>query len=146
DSDAIVGQGKIVEHSFTGTLRRVRLRLPGLAGPRQIAPPVPFGEEGLLVDAILPSGMPADHGEVWVALKGWHILQQPLSLLVCDRGGESVGPLAVARSLASRLNASVTLLGVAGGDDSAETMRAMLAERPKKAGLVGARIPGRSGN
>jgi len=146
DSDAIVGQGKIVEHSFTGMLRRVRLRLPRLAATRQIAPAVPFGEEGLLVDAILPPGMPLDHGEIWVALKGWHILQQPLSLLVCDRGGEALGPLAVARSLASRLNASVTLLGVAGGDDSAETMRASLAERQKNAGLVDAQIRVRSGN
>src|SRR5262249_18006009 len=145
-ADAIVGQGKIVEHSFTGMLRRVRLRLPRLAATRQIAPPVPFGEEGLLVDAILPSGMPVDHGEVWVALKGWHILQQPLSLLVCDRGGESMGSLAVALSLASRLNASVTLLGVAGGDDSAETMRATLAERQTAAGLVDAHIRVRSGN
>jgi len=40
----------------------------------------------------------------------------------------------------------VTLLGVAGGDDSAETMRAMLAERQKNAGLVDAQIRVRSGN
>src|SRR5262245_19884290 len=146
DSDAIVGQGKIVEHSFTGMLRRVRLRLPRLAATRQLAPPVPFGEEGLLVDAILPAGLPVDHGELWVALKGWHILQQPLSLLVCDRGGESIAPLGVARALASRLNASVTLLGVADGDASAETMRQALAGRQKEAGLLDAQIRVRSGN
>src|SRR5262252_4851333 len=35
ESDAIVGQGKIVEQSFTGMLRRVRLRLPRLVGTRQ---------------------------------------------------------------------------------------------------------------
>jgi sulfate transport system ATP-binding protein len=146
DSDAIVGQGKIVEHSFTGMLRRVRLRLPRLPGTRQLAPTVPFGEEGLLVDAILPAGLPLNPGELWVALKGWHILQQPLSLLVCDSGGESTGPLGVARALASRLNASVTLLGVARGDDSAETMRTTLAERQKNAGLGEAQIRVRSGN
>jgi nucleotide-binding universal stress UspA family protein len=146
DSDPIVGQGKIVEHSFTGMLRRVRLRLPRLPGTRQIAPAVPFGEEGLLVDAILPAGMPFYDGSLWVALKGWHILQQPLSLLVCDRGGESMTPLAVARALASRLNASVTLLGVAGSDDSAETMRATLAERQRDSGLLEAQISVRSGN
>jgi ABC-type Fe3+/spermidine/putrescine transport system ATPase subunit/nucleotide-binding universal stress UspA family protein len=146
DNEAIVGQGKIVEHSFTGMLRRVRLRLPRLAGTRQLAPQVPFGEEGLLVDAILPAGVPFNDGELWVTLRGWHILQQPLSLLVCDRGGQSIAPLGVARALASRLNASVTLLGVAGGDASAETMRATLAERQQQSGLVEAQVRVRSGN
>jgi ABC-type Fe3+/spermidine/putrescine transport system ATPase subunit/nucleotide-binding universal stress UspA family protein len=146
DSDAVVGQGKIVEHSFTGMLRRVRLRLPRLVGTRQLAPPVPFGEEGLLLDAILPAGVPFNDGELWVSLKGWHILQQPLSLLVCDAGGESIGPLSVARSLASGLNASVTLLGVAGDDDSTESLLATLTERQKLAGLVDAQVRVRSGN
>src|SRR5262249_53918479 len=122
DSDAVVGQGRIVEHSFTGMLRRCRMRVTPLAPRGRMCPPVPFGEEGLLVDAILPAAVPLDNGELWVALKGWHILQQPLSLLVCDRADESLGSLAVARSLASRLNASVTLLGVARGDESADAM------------------------
>jgi ABC-type Fe3+/spermidine/putrescine transport system ATPase subunit/nucleotide-binding universal stress UspA family protein len=146
DSEVIVGQGTIVEHNFTGMLRRVRLRLPRLAGTRQLAPPVPFGEEGLLLDAIMPAGVPVNDGDLWVALKGWHILQQPLSLLVCDSGGDSIAPLTVARSLASGLNASVTLLGVAGDEDSTQTMHAILTERQKHAGLLEAQVRVRSGN
>ena len=49
-------------------------------------------------------------------------------------------------ALASRLNASVTLLGVADGDASAETMRQALAGRQKEAGLLDAQIRVRSGN
>src|SRR5262249_10485148 len=51
----VVGQGSIVEQNFTGPLRRVRLRVPRLPTTRQIAPAVPFGEEGMLIDAILPA-------------------------------------------------------------------------------------------
>src|SRR5947207_806832 len=38
----LVGRGSIIEQSFTGPLRRVRLRLPRLSGTRQISPPPPF--------------------------------------------------------------------------------------------------------
>src|SRR5205807_7328135 len=43
----LLGKGSILEQSFSGPLRRVRLRLPTLPATRQIAPAPPFGEEGL---------------------------------------------------------------------------------------------------
>src|SRR3954467_11715841 len=50
----LLGQGTIAEQSFLGALRRVRVRLPAIPGTRQAAPAV-YGEEGLLVDAVLPA-------------------------------------------------------------------------------------------
>ena len=51
----VLGKGKTVEASFSGALRRVRLTMPRPEGVRQIAPVVPFGEEGELIDASVAS-------------------------------------------------------------------------------------------
>src|SRR5947207_3212411 len=51
----VVVKGTIVEESFGGPLRRLRVRLPRSPGTRQLAPPPAFGEESLLVDATMPS-------------------------------------------------------------------------------------------
>src|SRR6266508_1646393 len=64
-----IGRGLITEQSFTGALRRVRVRLAHLAATRQIAPPLPFGEEGLLLDAVLPADSAPLGREVWVQLR-----------------------------------------------------------------------------
>src|SRR5262249_51026795 len=37
-TSAVLGQGRIIEQSYSGATRRVRLRLPRLQGTRQIAP------------------------------------------------------------------------------------------------------------
>ena len=76
--------GTIVERSFLGALRRVRVRMPPIPGTRQAAPAV-YGEEGLLIDAVLPAEADLGGPEVWVSLRGWHILAPPRPrLLVCD--------------------------------------------------------------
>src|SRR5713101_6002542 len=79
-----LGRGHVFESSFAGAMRRLRLRVPRQPRTRQIAPPVPYGEEGLLVEAVHPASeaMPE---EAWVMLAGWRILEQPRpSLLVAD--------------------------------------------------------------
>ncbi|HVG19684.1 MAG TPA: ABC transporter ATP-binding protein, partial [Blastocatellia bacterium] len=89
-----IGKGVVVEQNFTGPLRRVRLRLPRPPGTRQLAPALPFGEESLLVDAAFPSEMALDGQELYVGLRGWTILKQPLPrLLVCDMGNGPMSPL-----------------------------------------------------
>ncbi|HKV42272.1 MAG TPA: ATP-binding cassette domain-containing protein [Blastocatellia bacterium] len=146
-SNAVIGMGKILEHSFVGMLRRVRCRLPRLPSTRQIAPVVPFGEEGLLVDANLPTEMPVSDGDVWVSLRGWHILEQPpMSLLVCDSGVDSSPILNAARVLGKGISAAVTLVGVARTQDAVERTRAALVERSKDAGLLDAHVIVRRGH
>jgi sulfate/thiosulfate transport system ATP-binding protein len=137
DISVVLGKGKIVERSFTGTLRRVRVKLPRLPSTRQIAPAVPFGEESLLVDAVLPAASPVKDGELWVSLNGWHILQQPpLRLLACDSGAGSESLLNVTRAVADRLKASVTLLGVARSEEASKELGSTLMRRQEEAGLA----------
>jgi hypothetical protein len=109
----ILGCGTIIEQSFGGALRRVRLRLPRLPGIRQVAPVAPFGEEGLLVDAALPADTSLAGPNLWVSLHGWHLLEAPpFRLLVCDTGAGPTAPMTLARQLAERLRAAVTILGI----------------------------------
>ena len=100
DKRTTIGQGMVVEESFNGASWRVRLRLPRLPAVRQVAPPLPFGEEGLLVDAIVPADRPLKKRKAWVSLRGWHVLAPPVARsLVLDGGPWSSAPLHVARQL-----------------------------------------------
>ncbi len=126
----LLGQGTIVERNFLGALRRVRVRMPPIPGTRQVAPAV-YGEEGLLVDAVLPAEADMGGPDVWVSLRGWHILAPPLPrLLVCDLPDQgSPAPLPLARALQGPLNAKVNLLAVTADTDGVEPLRAALTER-----------------
>src|SRR5262249_3474070 len=144
---AVLGQGRIIEQSYTGVSRRVRLRLPRLPGTRQIAPALPFGEESLLVDAVVPPDAPLDSDHLWVSLTGWHILQQPPPrLMVFDSGAGPLAPLSLARVLARPMNASATVLAVSRDPDSAERLREALGRRQQEAGLPSAELLVRHGN
>jgi nucleotide-binding universal stress UspA family protein len=143
----LVGKGTIVEESFAGPLRRVRVRLPRPAGTRQLAPPPPFGEECLLVDATLPSETPLDGKAVWVGVRAWTVLDPPEAhLLTCDRGEGSTAPLAITRLIAERMRASITVLAVAEDPNKAEALRAKLSERVKAESLPEASLRVRFGN
>lgn len=142
----VLGRGSILEQSFAGPLRRVRLRLPKLSNTRQIAPAPPFGEEGLLVDAAFPSEAGLNPQELWVGLRAWTVLTQPdPHLLVCDSGDGPTTPLAITRLLAERLRAKTTVLAVAEDPDQAEALRAKLGPRVEAAGLTGAAMRVRFG-
>jgi sulfate transport system ATP-binding protein len=143
----VLGKGEIIEQNFTGPLRRVRLRLPRLEAARQLAPALPFGEEGMLIDAALPSEVDLNGNELWVALRGWTILNQPEPhLLVYDAGQGSTAPLQLTRLLADKLQAPATVLAVAENPERAETLRATLNERQQAAGLTEATQQIRFGN
>ena len=142
----VIGKGAIIEESFAGPLRRVRVRLPRPTGIRQLAPPPPFGEESLLIDATLPSETPVNGSETWVGLRAWTILDQPdPQLLTCDPGEGPTTPLAITRLLAERMQASITLLAVAEDADKAEALRAKLKEREQAEALPDASIHVRFG-
>src|SRR5262249_44442579 len=133
--------------SYSGATRRVRLRLPRLQGTRQIAPALPFGEESLLVDAVVPADAPLDSDHLWASLTGWHILQQPPArLMVFDSGAGPLAPLNLARVLAGPMNASATLLAVSRDPDAAERLRESLGRRQQEAGLPRAELLVRHGS
>ncbi len=143
----VIGKGTIAEQNFTGALRRLRLKLPPLAKTRQIAPPPPFGEESLLIDAALPSETTLNGEELWVGLRDWTILQPPQPhLLVCDSGAGTLAPLALTKLLADKLEASTTVLAITENQKSSEAMSDKLKERRQNAGLATAATSFRYGN
>ena len=118
-----LGQGRVVESSFVGALRRVRLRVPRLPRTRQISPPAPYGEEGLLLEAVLPADRAVPE-EAWVSLGGWRILEQPLpTLLVADALNGVAPPMESARPFAAALHGSIVVLGIVQGAEPPEALR-----------------------
>ena len=144
----ILGCGRVVEKTFSGPFQRVRLKLPHLQDTRQVAPHVPFGEEGLLVDAIVPSELGLQSENVWVGLRSWHILDQPRQRLLIYAGSpETIETcLATARELSERLDASSVLLGVAEDQESVESLGIVLQQQKTAHGLAGAELQVHSGN
>jgi ABC-type Fe3+/spermidine/putrescine transport system ATPase subunit/nucleotide-binding universal stress UspA family protein len=146
DRSTLLGRGRVVEQTFVGSHRRLRLRLPRLARTRQIAPRLPFGEEGLLVEAWLPPEAAAPPDEPWVSLSGWHILEAtPPQLLVYDEPEAGATALQVAASLARGLAARTTLLEVIEAPEPPPEAADRLASRVAEAGLAGATVHLRQG-
>jgi len=143
----VVGKGEVIQEGFAGPLRRLRLRLPRLAGSRQISPALPFGEDAFLIDAALPSESAVAGKELWVGLGSWTILGAPGShLLVCDSGEGATTPLAITSFIAERLRARTTALAVAEKPDEAEALQLKLSQRAQAAGLPDAALRVRFGN
>jgi nucleotide-binding universal stress UspA family protein len=113
-----------------------------MPGVRQLAPTPPFGEEGLLVDALLPSETALNGDQLWVGLRGWHVLAPPPSRVLVHLTGDVAGStgsegegegetgrhraLAMARSLAGTIGASLTILATTERAEDSEALRAAL--------------------
>jgi len=138
----LLGRGRVVERTFSGPFQRVRLQLPHLEDTRQVAPHVPFGEEGLLVDALVPSEMRFQSETVWVELRSWHILDQPRQRLLVYAGYlETVDScLDTAKELSEQLDASSVLLGVAEDQASVESLGILLQQQKTAHGLDAAEL------
>jgi sulfate transport system ATP-binding protein len=145
-----LGRGTVVEGSFLGALRRLRVRLPPIPGTRQVAPAA-YGEEGLLVDVVLPAEAPPPGPEVWVGLRGWHILAPPRPrLLVCGSPNDPEAPFPpLLPRLVEALNAVPVLLTASEDEAETEALRAALQERAAADGpgiLEGAEVLARRGD
>ena len=143
----VIGCGPVIESGFAGALKRLRIRLPRLAGTRQVAPVVSFGEEGLLVDAVVPADTPSRTGDVWVSLRAWHLLELPEPrVLAIAMGEDPAGLLVLSRWFAERLNAGLTLLGVTDAVDHADALRRSLERIRTESGLGDAELRPRVGD
>lgn len=132
----VLGKGLVVEQTFSGAMRRLRLRLSRLGGTRQIAPSLPFGEAGLLVEALLPTHVALPDHELWVSLRDWTILEQaPPRLLVIDTGSGPLTSLQAARVLAEAMSAPVSVLAFLPSDTS-DRLREAVEKRAREAGLA----------
>lgn len=109
----------VVEHcSFAGVFERLRLRLPPLAGVRPIAPPVSFGSDGVLVEALRAPEQtrrfPLQPGDTaWVGVRRIHALAHPgmRFLFVTDGSPAAQAALDVGGQIARLAHARVTVVG-----------------------------------
>jgi hypothetical protein len=142
----VLGKGTVIEETFTGSHRRARLRLRKLPATRQLAPAAALGDEGMLVDALLPAADPHNGEELWVTVRDWHLLKGPSPrLLVYDTAHEDAGAVATARMLAEATGADVTVVGIAEGADDEESGRAALQRHVDEQSLPHAEVKIRSG-
>jgi sulfate/thiosulfate transport system ATP-binding protein len=142
----LIGEGTIVEESFAGSSRRVRLRLPRKSAVRQVAPPVPFGEEGLLVDALVPADFPDRGPSLWLGLRSWQILQRPApKVLVVTSESDPPESLSAAAELTATLGGIATVLVVTEQAETVDALRKSLKARTELAGLSSSEAKVRAG-
>ena len=141
-----IGEATVVEESFAGGTRRIRVRLPRRPAVRQVAPALAFGEEGLLVDALVPSSFP-DHGPtLWVGLRSWQILQRPSPrVLIVTAEPEAPESLAAAARITETIGGAATVLAMTEDPERVETARDSLKSRAEAAGLSRAELKVRAG-
>jgi sulfate/thiosulfate transport system ATP-binding protein len=141
-----LGQGEVIEQTFSGATRRMRVRLPPLPGVRQVVPPLPFGEENPVLEVAVPAHVPPPVPRPWVLLDEWHILRQPTPrLLVCDEGTGLAPALELAAHLVEALDGVATVLGVAEDPRKVDELRESLTGRASQAGLGDATVRVRRG-
>jgi sulfate/thiosulfate transport system ATP-binding protein len=133
-----LGQAIVEEVSFGGSVERLRLRLPPIAGVRPISPPVAFGSSSILVEATRSpeqaTRFPLEPGsKTWVGVHRIHTLEHPgLSfLIVTDGTRRSQAAIALGGRIARLAHARVTLIGC--GQDQ-ESLQAHLQEARKQLG------------
>ena len=114
---AELGQGEIEQSIFSGSVERLRVRLPAIPGVRPIAPPVGFGEDAVLVEATRTQDaarrFPLGPGDsVKVGVRRIHALVHPgLSFLILtDSSDSSEAVLDVGGQIARLAHARVTIL------------------------------------
>ncbi len=114
-----LGQGKIIGQGFNGANEQLRVEMQPIQGVRPIAPPVPYGLTGFLMDinrsAQQSTNFPIQKGEnAWVGIRRLHVLSHPglNFLLVTDGSLRSQAAIALGGYLARMAHARLTLLGV----------------------------------
>ncbi len=118
----LLGPAIIDETGFTGSIERIRLRLPGLKGVRAIAPQAPFGADYVLIEAIRSQHQarryPLEPGSTaWVGVRRIHALTHPGMSFLAVTDGTPHGHAAVgmAGDIARFAHARVTVLRI--GED-----------------------------
>ncbi|HEY2981202.1 MAG TPA: ATP-binding cassette domain-containing protein [Anaerolineales bacterium] len=113
-----LGQGEVEQNTFSGSVERLRMRLPSIPGVRPIAPPVAYGEDVVLIEATRTQDVartfPLKPGDlVKVGVRRIHALVHPgLSFLILTDASESSQPaLDVGGQIARLAHARVTILG-----------------------------------
>ncbi|HVG10824.1 MAG TPA: ATP-binding cassette domain-containing protein [Thermoanaerobaculia bacterium] len=111
-----LGEAVVEQRAFVGSFERLRLRLPPLPGVRSIAPLVPFGNDGVWVEAARSQDQarrfPLHPGDTtWVGVQRVHALVHPgMKFLLVTDGSGSKAALGLGGELARLAHAQVTVL------------------------------------
>ena len=112
-----LGTGEIEGSTFSGSVERLRVRMPAIPGVRPIAPPVAFGEDAVLIEAARTQDVArrfplAPGDKVNVGVRRIHALVHPgLSFLILTDGSEaSQDALDLGGQIARLAHARVTIL------------------------------------
>jgi ABC-type Fe3+/spermidine/putrescine transport system ATPase subunit len=111
-----LGEGVVEQRAFVGSFERLRLRLPPIPGVRAIAPPVPFGSDGVWVEAARSQDQarrfPLHIGDsTFVGVQRVHALVHPgMRFLLVTAASGSETALGLGGELARLAHAQVTLL------------------------------------
>ena len=119
------GAGVIEEADFSGSIERLRLRIPAIHGVRPIAPAVPFGADFMLLEATrsqhLARAYPLRIGDrAWVGVRRVHALtHRGLNFVILERtAGDDRATIEYAAQVARLCQARVTLLLLGGARDA----------------------------
>lgn len=133
----ILGQGRIVGQTFTGSAKRIRVEIEGLQGVRPLVPPPAYGQQATHIEVMIPSvngETPAlDVESMWVGVRDFHVLAPSgLKQLICydaSPAGEAAASFGLLLAKAAR--GPATLLAVAPADAVARTREQLDAIRQK---------------
>jgi sulfate transport system ATP-binding protein len=138
-----LGQGRILEQGFNGANEQLRVEMPSIEGVRPIAPPVPYGLSGFLMDvnrsAQQSTNFPVKTGEAaWVGIRRLHVLSHPglNFLLVTDGALRSQSAITLGGYLARMAHARLTLLGI-GQDQNRLDEHLLEARKQVGSGMAG---------
>ncbi|MCB0193347.1 MAG: ATP-binding cassette domain-containing protein [Anaerolineae bacterium] len=113
-----LGQGEVAETIFAGSFERLRLRLPPMPGVRPISPPVKYGGDAMIIEAMRSReqavDLPLKPGDrPWLGIRRVHQLEHPglNFLLVSDGSPQANGAVTLGGQIARLAHARVTLLG-----------------------------------
>jgi nucleotide-binding universal stress UspA family protein len=125
----------VIEQTFAGAQRRVRVRLPRHADVHPASTPG-SAPDAVVVDALMPAHESLPEGDVWVTVERWHFLDPPpSSLLVADDGTGAPRALETARQVARALEAQVTVVVVARDAGLVESLGWRIHRRLRAVGL-----------
>jgi ABC-type Fe3+/spermidine/putrescine transport system ATPase subunit/nucleotide-binding universal stress UspA family protein len=114
-----LGEGSIIEKSFSGDSERLRVEIPAIQGVRAISPPVPYGNPDFLMEVNRSpeqsTNMPLESGDrAWVGIRRLHVISHPgLNFLIVSDGSlRSQSAVTLGGYMARMSHAQVLLLGV----------------------------------
>lgn len=117
-----LGQGKVIEKWFNGSIEGLRVEMPAIEGVRAISPAVPYGNPSFLMDVNRQpeqsTNLPFEIGHMpWVGIRRLHVLSHPglTFLLVTDGSLRSQSAISMGGYMSRMAHAQVVLLGV--GED-----------------------------